>query len=127
MGNPREGHALGDHSPGGLPEGRPLEGQTVGSSNLQEHRPALGHNMPEAGEGQGADPDLQVGTLVLTASPWHVGQPLCPFISSLGHRDNKRTHLIGMLWEPRPPKDAVRATSTCLSGLGQHLASLWTR
>ena len=80
----------------------PLRGR-LGSTSLQGHRPALGHTTPEARGGQGADPDLPVGTLVLTASPWDVAQPLCPSISSWGHRDNKRTHLIGMLWEPRPP------------------------
>lgn len=49
----------GRHGPGGLPEGGALEGQTVGSTNFQGHRPALGHTMPEARGGQGADQTSQ--------------------------------------------------------------------
>lgn len=50
-------------------------GQTLGSSSLQGHRPALGHAMPEAGEARVQTLKLEgpLGIPVVTASPWHAG------------------------------------------------------
>lgn len=88
----------GRHGPEDSPEGRPLEGQTVGGAPIFRGTGQLWDTLClRPGEARGADQTSQKGTLVLTARSGCGSHNPSVHPFSLGHRDNKRTHLIGML------------------------------